>query len=82
MTDRNSKRARNHRRKRSLVPCDQCARLALLMIDDTPLCNACVVAATADRDRKWIEKHSRPLGLNRQLIKAGTDPPVLAKQVS
>jgi len=47
----------------SLIPCRECSTLAMILLDDIPLCKACVIKATADRELDWIIRHSRPLGI-------------------
>jgi hypothetical protein len=45
------------------VFCEQCPNLALALLDDSPLCRSCALAAIEGRAAGWIEEHTRPLDL-------------------
>lgn len=45
------------------VFCEQCANLALALLDESPLCRTCTLAAVEGRGPGWIRDHTRPLDL-------------------
>jgi hypothetical protein len=45
------------------VFCEQCPNLALAVLDESPLCRNCTLAAVEGRAPRWIEEHTRPLEL-------------------
>jgi len=45
------------------VFCEQCPNLALVVLDESPLCRNCTLAAVQGRAPAWIEDHTRPLEL-------------------
>jgi hypothetical protein len=67
MVDRvkSSRRAHERQRVPLEVPvfCEQCPNLALVLLDESPLCRRCTLAAIADRPPEWIREHTHPLSL-------------------
>lgn len=45
------------------VFCEQCPNLALVVLDEAPLCRNCTLSAVEGRPPGWIESHTRPLEL-------------------
>lgn len=45
------------------VFCEQCPNLALALLDGSPLCRKCTLAAVEGRGPGWIRDHTRPLDL-------------------
>jgi hypothetical protein len=45
------------------VFCEQCPNLALVVLDESPLCRNCTLVAVEGRAPGWIEDHTRPLEL-------------------
>ncbi len=63
MNDTNQSEEEDLRRDSNPIPCTQCPSLALLLLDDDPLCRTCIIDRALDRDMKWIERHTKPLDI-------------------
>ncbi|MCP4680308.1 MAG: hypothetical protein GY854_33425 [Deltaproteobacteria bacterium] len=63
MNDSNQSEEEEGRRDSNPIPCTQCPSLALLLLDDDPLCRRCIIDRATDRDLEWIERHTKPLDI-------------------
>lgn len=51
------------------VFCEQCPNLAMVLIEDSPLCQNCMGRAIGERSESWVMENTRPLD-----VRSARDP--------